>query len=648
MSQRKKSTLFTGLMISVALPVIIIFSVVAFVSYIQLRDLFEDISKEKVDNLREELMSVIDFQDVSMSTLSKEIEHEAQEKMKRLRFDYFSTGDSIETADLSRIRKEIGMKETDDIYIINKSGIIINTTFLNDLNFNLFNVDDKKFVNFLKDLFQHDFYTPEPLSLEHSTRKFKKYIYQRSKDHNYIIQLGFYLTTAEIFNQRIAERLKEIENKPNDIKSIDLIVAPWDPISFYSREEITGEDEAVVKELFNQKISKNIENNGTISSYIYFERIDSESIQWSGILKVIYDKQRNKETLNNNLIQKIGLFGIGIGLLFIILFINVRTITKPVSELSNVAGNLGKGNFSDRAVVQGSKEISLLAQSFNQMAENIEKSHLEITLKNQEITASINYAKRIQEAIMPPFDFVNKHIPEYFIYYRPKDIVAGDFYWFEKSGDDLYIAAADCTGHGVPGAMVSVVCSNALHRAVKELKLKEPADILNKVRQLVIETFEKSEHEVKDGMDICFCKINLRNKKISYSGAQNSLYRVTNKPEEFDIEKSVVDENNILIEYKADKQPIGKFLIDKPFSQKEIQCEEGDMIYLFTDGYADQFGGKEGKKFMYKPFKKLLLSLKNENIEEQKVKLNKTFENWVLNEKQIDDICIIGIRMNSV
>lgn len=648
MIQRKKGSLFTGLMISVALPVVLIFSAVAIISYIQLKDLFENISKEKVNNLQEELMSVIDFQDVSMSTLSKEIEHEAQEKMKRLRFDYFSTADSIETANLSRIREEIGMKETDDIYIINKSGIIINTTFHNDLNFNLFNVDDKKFVSFLKDLFQHDFYTPEALSLEHSTRKFKKYIYQRSKDHNYIIQLGFYLNTAEIFNQRIADRLKEIENKPNDIKSIDLIVAPWDPISFYSRKEISGKDENIVKELFNLKLSKNIENDGEISSYIYFERVDSESIQWQGILKVVSDKKRNKEILTNNLIQKIGLFGIGIGLLFIILFINVRTITKPVSDLSSVAGNLGKGNFRERAVVQGSKEISLLAESFNQMADNIEKSHLEITLKNQEITSSINYAKRIQEAIMPPFDFVNKHIPEYFIYYRPKDIVAGDFYWFECIGDDIYIAAADCTGHGVPGAMVSVVCSNALNRAVKEMNLKEPSDILNKVRQLVIETFERSEHEVKDGMDICFCRINQGSNKITYSGAQNSLYRITKKSGEFDSEKSIYDDDNILIEYKADKQPIGKFLIDKPFTQKEIQCEEGDMIYLFTDGYADQFGGPEGKKFMYKSFKKLLLSLKNEKIDEQKIILNRTFENWALTEKQIDDVCVIGIRMTSV
>lgn len=644
MSEKKRSTLFSRLMISVALPEVIIFSIVAVISYIQLKDLFQDISKEKVENLQEELMSVIDFQDVSLATLSREIEHEAQEKMKALRYDYFQTTDSIESADLSKIRSEIGMKSSDDIYIIDQNGEIINTTFEKDLHFNLFKIDDKVFVSFLKDLFNHDFYTPEPLSIEHSTRRFKKYIYQSSKDHKYIIQLGFYLNAAERFNEEIARRLKEIEDKPNDIESIDLIVAPWQPISFYSKRDVTGEDVEVVQKIFKNKHSATFEDNNTLTSYIYFDRQDTESIKWSGVMKVVYDRNRNREILTTNLLHKISLFGVGMILLFIILFFNVKTIIKPVSNLSDIAQKLGKGELDKRSTAGGSREIAFLSASFNQMADNLEKSHQEIMKKNEEILSSINYAKRIQEAIMPPENVVKGYLDDHFIYYKPKDIVAGDFYWFEATENEIFIAAADCTGHGVPGAMVSVVCSNSLNRAVKEMKLREPAEILNKVRELVIETFERSQHDVKDGMDVCFCKIDLKTRKVTFSGAQNSLYHITKKSD-VENEKLVQDDEHVLLEYKADKQPIGKFFMQKPFSQTSIECKEGDIIYLFTDGYADQFGGPNGRKFMYKPFKKLLLSLKNEPMSVQETEIDLTLSKWMGDESQIDDICVIGIRL---
>jgi serine phosphatase RsbU (regulator of sigma subunit) len=277
------------------------------------------------------------------------------------------------------------------------------------------------------------------------------------------------------------------------------------------------------------------------------------------------------------------------------------------------------------------------------MADNLEKSHMEITHKNDEIMASINYAKRIQEAIMPAYEEVSHYLKNHFIYYRPKDVVAGDFYWFEATDEHLFIAAADCTGHGVPGAMVSVVCSNSLNQAVKEMKLTEPAEILNMVRDLVITTFEKSQHDVKDGMDICFCRINLKTREVVFSGAQNSLYRVTRKPRVVENEKAIFDDTHLLIEYKGDKQPIGKFTFLKPFSQTSITCEKGDYLYLFTDGYADQFGGPEGRKFMYKPFKKLLLSLHGKEMESQKRELETAFKQWMGNESQVDDICVIGI-----
>lgn len=631
-------------MISVALPVIIIFSFVAVVSYYQLKDLFNTISSEKIENLQDELMSVIRLQDVSMAQMSRNIARNSQDKMRQLRYDYFETSDSIETADLSRIRKEIGMNESDAIYIINKDGIIINTTFENDLNFNLFKIDDD-LKEFLKTVFSHDFYVPEPMSLETSTRKFKKYIYQRSPDGNYIIQLGFYSNEADRFNAEISKRFAEISNDTNDIESIDLILAPWKPFSMYSGEDVSKSETPLIQTLFEKKRDSIIETEDMMISYIFFEKNNTEAIRWTGILKVVYDKQRDREILASNITHKLSLFGFGMILLFIILYVNVLLITRPVRDLSDTARKLGSGELGERTKPGGSKEIYYLSEAFNHMAENLEKSHKEITRKNEEILASINYAKRIQEAILPSDVEVTKYLPDHFIMYEPKDIVAGDFYWFETAGDDIYIASADCTGHGVPGAMVSVVCSNAMNRTVNELGISEPAKILDSVRELVILTFEKSHHDVKDGMDICFCKIDRKNRKITFSGAQNSLYVVKKVKGKIEDPKCVHDDEHMLLELKADKQPIGKFTAAKPFTQHEVYCEKGDCIYLFTDGFADQFGGQNEKKFMYKPFKQLLVKLHKASMEDQRAELERTFENWRGPLDQVDDVCVIGIRM---
>jgi serine phosphatase RsbU (regulator of sigma subunit)/Tfp pilus assembly protein PilF len=252
--------------------------------------------------------------------------------------------------------------------------------------------------------------------------------------------------------------------------------------------------------------------------------------------------------------------------------------------------------------------------------------------KNKDITDSINYAKHLQQAILPPQKLVSKYLPESFILYKPKDIVAGDFYWMEVIGDSVLIAAADCTGHGVPGAMVSVVCSNALNRAVKEFSITEPGKILDKVTDLVIETFERSESEVKDGMDISLCVLNTVTKEISWAGANNPLWILEKK-------------THALREIKADKQPIGKYSNRVAFNTHHINLYEGDAIYLFTDGFADQFGGPKGKKFKYSKLKELILSTNNKTMSEQKEILNDSFETWKTNLEQVDDVCIIGIRI---
>ena len=252
--------------------------------------------------------------------------------------------------------------------------------------------------------------------------------------------------------------------------------------------------------------------------------------------------------------------------------------------------------------------------------------------KNQEITDSITYARRLQNAILPPTELVKSFLPKSFILFQPKDVISGDFYWAEKVNNKILIAAADCTGHGVPGAMVSVVCSNALNRATKEFKLEEPAKILDKTRSLVIETFEKSNESVKDGMDIALCSIDLSKKVIEFSGANNPLWILREGASEIE-------------EIKGDKQPIGVYNYSQPFTNHTVKIGAGDTLFLFSDGYADQFGGEKGKKLKYKPFKEMLINISSHDLEKQSEILLKKFNDWKGQLEQVDDICIIGVKV---
>ncbi|MGZ6540351.1 MAG: PP2C family protein-serine/threonine phosphatase, partial [Bacteroidia bacterium] len=254
--------------------------------------------------------------------------------------------------------------------------------------------------------------------------------------------------------------------------------------------------------------------------------------------------------------------------------------------------------------------------------------------KQKEILASISYAKRLQEAILPPHNLIKQFLPDSFFFYKPKDIVAGDFYWLEVTNDKdpelILFAAADCTGHGVPGAMVSVVCSNALNRTVKEFGITDPGKILDKVSELVVETFEKSESEVNDGMDISICSFNKKTNELKWSGANNPLWIIRNKG---------------MIEYKPNKQPIGKVDAPAPFNTHTIQLQKNDIIYIFTDGYADQFGGEKGKKYKLSSLQELFLSNCSLSMPEQLKAVSEALKNWQGNIDQVDDILVMGIKI---
>lgn len=271
---------------------------------------------------------------------------------------------------------------------------------------------------------------------------------------------------------------------------------------------------------------------------------------------------------------------------------------------------------------------------------NDEKTLVET--KNKEITDSIVYAKRIQTAILPSDRAINQYLPNSFIFYRPKDIVAGDFYWMERwqpqpeAPETIMFAAADCTGHGVPGAMVSVICNNGLNRSVREYGLSDPGEILDMTRDIVVKEFEKSEDEVNDGMDIALVtitrNIGVGGAEIKYAGANNPLWVVRKGSSEIE-------------QIKANKQPIGQYAMVKPFSSHTLQLNQGDTIYLFSDGYMDQFGGSSQKKFKSSRLRALISSIQGKTMEEQHQLVTDTFYDWKGDLEQIDDVCLVGIMV---
>jgi serine phosphatase RsbU (regulator of sigma subunit) len=278
------------------------------------------------------------------------------------------------------------------------------------------------------------------------------------------------------------------------------------------------------------------------------------------------------------------------------------------------------------------KVIERTEQVVKQKAE-IEEKNLKLEDLYKNVTDSIKYAKHIQESILPSERSIKKLLPEFFIYYRPKDIVSGDFYWFNVKKDSFFISAVDCTGHGVPGAFMSIVGYNHLNLSLEKENVTA-ASLLNGLNQGVSQTLHISSegYTVKDGMDIALCGVDMKRKKLQFAGAYNPLYMVRNS--EFS-------------EIKADKFPIGSYVEDpRDYTNHEMDIQQGDTFYIFTDGYADQFGGPQGKKFMYKKFRDLIMGMQSKTMQEQGKILEDAMEEWKANTAQIDDILVIGFRIN--
>jgi serine phosphatase RsbU (regulator of sigma subunit) len=256
-----------------------------------------------------------------------------------------------------------------------------------------------------------------------------------------------------------------------------------------------------------------------------------------------------------------------------------------------------------------------------------------LTEQQKEILDSIQYARRIQYALLASDNLLKKHLPEHFVFFKPKAVVSGDFYWAIPTEAGFIYITGDCTGHGVPGAFMSLLFITTLRQTITEYNIQRPDLILNKVREEIVRSLnpEDSKDVSKDGMDAVVCLLDVANRKLVYAAANNSFYIIRNKA---------------LLTCKADKMPVGLgFEEQRPFTYNEIQLEKGDVVYTFTDGFADQFGGPAGKKYKYKQFEDLLLSIHQFDMAEQKTGIETAFEEWKGELEQVDDVCVIGTRI---
>jgi len=342
--------------------------------------------------------------------------------------------------------------------------------------------------------------------------------------------------------------------------------------------------------------------------------------------KLLINQQNAKAKIQNVIILLLILIVIGAIIFTIVLIKQIKQKKQANSELS-------QRNFE---ILQQQEEIKTQCDEIEMQRDSINEKHKIVSFQKKEIMDSIYYAERIQKAALPPDDFLNKIVPDHFIFFRPRNIVSGDFYWARQIENYITIAAADCTGHGVPGGFMSMLGISFLNEIITKKEVTKANQVLEELRIYVKNSLHQTGKigETKDGMDIALCIIDTEKHILQFSGANNPMFYIKNS------------ENEPIIEvFEATRNPIGIYIVEKAFINHEINYTEGDVFYLFTDGYIDQFGGENNKKFLISNLKKLLINNHKQDMTTQKQLIEITINNWQSNHKQIDDMLIIGVKM---
>ncbi|MGD0582906.1 MAG: SpoIIE family protein phosphatase [Bacteroidales bacterium] len=678
----RKTTIFRQLILNIAIPTLLALLVFAVLNFQHTSALVKKGIDDKNTMLANEVTKVLRFQDIAVNIIDIEFTNKFREMSSKLINGYFANTENISKMDLRAIANKIGMDpQNDDIYVISANGTIVNTTFREDMGLNLFTYGGV-FKRYLQNILDSGKFKSDLFAIEAKTKRPKKYSYQPTLDGKYIIELGAYSKKVEEIIQAIEDVKSELKSETEGIIDVELYFMADGPFSMNKDALFVESQEKNLLNAFLKKdttsFTEKVGRSWYQYQYIYQERANlsekpMSSLYKGSVIRIISDRTSQKMLFKTEVIRFSAVFLITMIIVSILMYRKTKVITNPIKNLVDNVDRITNGNLRERAEVTGNNEITRLSEKFNMMIAQLESYYYELEEKVKERTLriekqkeeiesqrdalaekntmlneayteieeqkkhimdSIYYARRIQTAILPSFTLLEKYFKNYFIFYMPKDIVSGDFYWMSVNSGLVMIAAVDCTGHGVPGAFMSIVGFNQLNNAVNVQKARKASDILNELNKGVIQTLNEntSETSIKDGMDMTLCVFDFKNKKVDFAGANNPIIHIR---------------DNNMAKIKGDRFPIGAFVDgqEQLFANNEIKLVDGDMIYMFSDGYADQFGGPENKKFFTKRFEQLLFDIHNEPLEQQKEILKTTLYDYMGNNDQVDDILVIGIKV---
>ncbi|MDX9930522.1 MAG: SpoIIE family protein phosphatase, partial [Bacteroidales bacterium] len=665
----RATTIFNQLIFNVAIPTLFALMVFALINFQHTHSTIVSKNEERNRLISEQVTNVIEFQDIAFDLIDQELTRHLETLSDALVNRYLVNTSGIEHADLFTMASDLKMDlRNEDIYIVSRSGEVVNTTFAEDWGLNLFSFGDKHREHLLH-VFDTGVFVPELFTVEAKTLRPRKYSYQTTRDRNYIVELGVYSSKADEIIQIIEDMKLKMIDREKGIIDVELFMMADRPFSLNSNALLVPEHDTILYRTFVDKDTLSVYEKTGRSwlhyQYIYMPRLNTNLYEAS-VIRIISDRTTEKYLFRTELFRFAIILALTLALVTSLIYRKTRVITSPIKKLVDSVDRITNGHLTERAEVTGNNEITRLSERFNMMIAQLEsyyyeleekvkertrkienqkeeilkqrdelatmncdlqKANTEIEEQKKHIMDSIYYARRIQTAILPSQVVLDKLLPSSFIFYLPKDIVSGDFYWVHESEGHRMVAAVDCTGHGVPGAFMSIVGFNELNHAVNVAGALKASEILNELNRGVIETLNEgvSSASIRDGMDIALCVFPPGGNNIYFAGANNPL---------------IIIRNNEIIKVKGDRIPIGAFegLNPQSFTNHEMEVFPGDVLYLFSDGFADQFGGKENKKFLTGRSQHLLLEIHHLPPDRQKEELHRRLVEWMGNNAQVDDI----------
>ena len=635
-------------LLNIIAPMLLFVLVFLGYNYYSGKEKLRELKQEQIKHLTLEIKNLVDLYDQGM-VLHEVSFNKRMEQMSKLIVEEEAKGINLSTANLYKLSVKLGLDTvTESIYIIDTNAVICNTTFKNDLGLN-FRKIAPEFAKFFDKIREEGKFSADRFGLEMSTKKIKKYSFIPSTTKRFVIELGFYSDKADGLQSLMLKKVQLSAASYSSLRGtkIDAVIKNIPSRVFEKRFD------AIINKVIQEKKDQVLmeEKDGLkVSNHFVCIEIANTGLYDSYILQVVTDNQQERELLKSEFIKFLKILVFFIFPLSLFIVFRARVLIKPIKNLSEKTKRIRQGNLSERIEISGATEIAELSANFNHMVEELQESYrgLEdkvkertkeiehqkkiIEEKQKEIVDSINYAKRIQYSLLAHKDFLEEELKEHFVFFHPKDIVSGDFYWAASTGSatnrKFYIAACDSTGHGVPGAFMSLLNIGYLNEAIKEKGIEKPNEVLNFVRQRLIDNISKEGQ--KDGFDGILLCIDQQTKKLSYAAANNAPLIV--RKDEYE-------------ELDADRMPVGMGERKEEFKLYEINYEKGDVLYLYTDGYADQFGGPKGKKYKYRPLNEMLQKISVDNMDTQITALTGEFERWRGELEQVDDVLVIGIRL---